>query len=66
MQTTLHLLGLRDEIDRKIRSFIWGTNTHLIKWETITEAKSDDGLGIRKSREMNVAFLAKIAWRLIN
>lgn len=64
MQTTLLLAGLCDEIDRKIRGFIWGTNTHLIKWETITKAKSDGGLGIRKSREMNVAFFAKIAWRL--
>lgn len=65
MQTAYLPMGLCDEIDKKIRKFIWGTGVHLVSWDTVTKAKHDGGLGIRKSRDMNIAFLAKAGWRLI-
>lgn len=59
MQTTLLPLSLCDEIDKKVRRFIWGTGTHLVNWDIVTRAKHDGGLNIRRTREMNIAFLAK-------
>lgn len=37
---------------------------HLVKWEVVTRSKEDEDLGIRKARDMNVAFLAKVGWTM--
>lgn len=60
MQTTYLLAGLCDDIERRIRKFLWGSNIHLINWETVTKDKMEGGLGICRLKEMNVAFLAKM------
>ena len=41
-------------------------HTSLINWDTVTMPKANGGLGIRKMRQCNVAFLSKVAWRLMN
>lgn len=39
---------------------------HLVSWEKICRPKSDGGLGIRSAKEMNMALLGKLGWRLMN
>lgn len=56
-------------IDRKIRNFIWGCNEgerkiHLVDWNTMTMPKERGGLGIRRTDDMNMAFMAKMGWRI--
>lgn len=65
MQTTNLPKTVCEAIDKKIRKFIWGSKdgmqkAHLTKWDTITCSKMDGGLGIRKAKDMNNAFLTKL------
>ena len=59
-----------DELDKIARTFLWGSTTeqrkqHLISWKKVCLPKKEGGLGIRSSRDMNTALLAKIGWRLL-
>lgn len=70
MQTMLFPGGVCDEIDKRIRGFVWGDSAaqrkcHLVNWETVTRSKEEGGLGVRSTREMNKAFLAKLVWRVL-
>ena len=38
---------------------------HLINWETVIKEKEDGDLGVRRMRSMNLAFMAKLGWRLL-
>ncbi|CAL1411019.1 unnamed protein product [Linum trigynum] len=67
MQTTLLPISICDEIDKRIRRFIWGSTTnkrrvHLVHWEQVCQPKEKGGLGLKKAHELNLAFLAKLAW----
>lgn len=71
MQTARLPLGLCDNIDKRIRQFIWGGTTkerscNLVNWSTVTQPKKNGGLGIRCTRDMNKAFMTKLGWRLLN
>ena len=59
------------QLDKIARSFIWGSGEgirkqHLVSWEKICKPKREGGLGIRSAKEMNIALLAKLGWRLLN
>jgi len=61
--------GVCDAIDQIQRNFLWGgTNENrkpaLVKWSTVCTPKNQGGLGIRDSRSMNKALLAKRGWQL--
>ncbi|CAN1192031.1 Putative ribonuclease H protein At1g65750, partial [Linum perenne] len=67
MQTTYLPVSLCDQIDRKIRNFIWGSTDgarkiHNVNWQTVCKPKCMGGFGLRSARELNEAFLMKIAW----
>ncbi|CAN1808083.1 Putative ribonuclease H protein At1g65750 [Linum perenne] len=71
MQTALLPVSLCDKIDRKIRSFIWGSGEgvrkiHNVNWDTVCKPKDQGGLGLRSARDLNKAFLMKLAWSLIS
>lgn len=56
-------------IDKLNRNFLWGhfdtTNKlHLISWDKITKHKNERGLGIKKSKIVNVAYMSKLRWEL--
>ena len=58
-----------DKLDSLSRSFVWGSGQHLISWDKVCRPKgpkADGGLGIRVSRDMNKALLAKVGCRLLN
>ena len=51
-------------------SFFWGdkskkTNVHTIKWKEICYPIKEGGLGIRDTKENNLALLAKTCWRCL-
>lgn len=58
-----------DGIDDINRTFLWEDSMgerklHTVKWDLIYRPKSHGGLGIRKMREVNNAFMLKLAWGL--
>lgn len=70
MQTTLLPKGVIATLEKLIRNFLWGSTPnqrkcHLVSWDTIAKSKDCGGLGFQKLETMNEAFLAKLAWRLI-
>ena len=69
MQSVKIPIGVCDSLDKLQRDFLWGSNdtqrkTHLVRWERVCKPKDQGGLGIRNSRDMNQASLAKIGWKL--
>jgi exonuclease III len=69
MQCCLLPTSISKELDKLNRSFLWGDTVekkkvHLLNWKTITQAKEDGGLGIKRSKSRNLALLASRAWKL--
>ncbi|CAN1170305.1 Putative ribonuclease H protein At1g65750 [Linum perenne] len=59
-----------EEIDQKIHNFVWGSSdetrkVHLVAWETICTPKEDGGLGLKLARQLNRAYLTKLAVNFI-
>ena len=58
-------------IDKYIARFIWtgdvdGCGIHWKVWSILTRSKFRRGLGMRSTKEMNRAIVAKSAWRIIS
>lgn len=66
MSTICLPVGTLEKLDSLSRSFVWGSGQHLVSWDKICRPKTDGGLGIRVSRDMNKALIAKVGWRLIH
>ncbi|XP_019197687.1 PREDICTED: uncharacterized protein LOC109191482 [Ipomoea nil] len=71
MQSVPLPAGIIDSIEKQIRGFLWGSSEgsrkiHLISWDVVTQSKQCGGPGIRRLREMNQAFLAKLGWRMLH
>ncbi|CAN1145226.1 Putative ribonuclease H protein At1g65750, partial [Linum perenne] len=71
MQTSVLPIDTCNQIDKKIRAFVWGSsasqkNVHLISWEAIYRPKEEGGLGLRSARTLNLAYLAKLAFLFLH
>ncbi|KAM6588245.1 hypothetical protein CsatA_010850 [Cannabis sativa] len=71
MQTTKLSNRLAAKVDGLVRDFWWGSEKgnhglYLKAWDKLCLPKSLGGLGFRKSKEMNQAFLAKWGWNLLS
>jgi len=69
MQSTRLPRSLCDDLDKRMRRFLWGGNElhrkpYLVSWDTVTKEKTHGGLGIRSMRQLNSASLMKLGWRL--
>jgi len=58
-----------DDLDKKIRRFLRGGTAlekkpHLVAWGTVIQDKEHEGLGVLSMRQLNMAFLMKLNWRL--
>ncbi|CAN1120508.1 Putative ribonuclease H protein At1g65750 [Linum perenne] len=67
MQTSVLPIGTCEEIDKRIRNFVWGSSVeerkvHLVSWEHICLPKSKGGLGLRLARHLNTAYMVKLAF----
>ncbi|XP_019175883.1 PREDICTED: uncharacterized protein LOC109171271 [Ipomoea nil] len=70
MQTTFLPKGICTEIEKRTRNFIWGgTGTDnkmsLANWDLVTTATEAGGLGLKRMHELNLAYMAKLGWRLL-
>ncbi|CAN1141619.1 Putative ribonuclease H protein At1g65750 [Linum perenne] len=70
IQTTLLPTEIFEQIDRRVRDFIWGSSrgarkVHLLNLDTICRPKNQGGLGIRSAKEQNFAFLMKLTWGMM-
>ncbi|GMI85510.1 hypothetical protein like AT4G29090 [Hibiscus trionum] len=59
------------EIEKLIRSFVWGSTSehksmHLVRWEEMQKPIDYGGLGFRKLENVNFAFLMKLGFQLLN
>uniref|UniRef100_A0A803NKB3 Reverse transcriptase domain-containing protein n=1 Tax=Cannabis sativa TaxID=3483 RepID=A0A803NKB3_CANSA len=71
MQTTKLSTRMVNRIDGLVCDFWWGFEKgnhglHLKAWDKLCLPKSLGGLGFRKTREMNQAFLSKWGWNILN
>ncbi|CAN1162607.1 Putative ribonuclease H protein At1g65750 [Linum perenne] len=71
MQTTVLPVSVTNRIDAIIRNFVWGcslvkSKIHLLAWDHICRPKDQGGLGLRKARELNQAYLIKLGWEIPN
>jgi len=69
MQSACLPCSICDDLDKRIRRFLWGGTTlerkpHLVNWAMVIKEKSQGGLGIRSMRQLNSAYLMKLGWRL--
>ncbi|CAN1836497.1 Putative ribonuclease H protein At1g65750 [Linum perenne] len=67
MQTFVLPANTCEEIDRRIRKFVWGTTEEerkvsLVSWEKICLPKEKGGLGLKMARQLNRAYLTKLAF----
>lgn len=70
--TLLYLLlpsKLLDDLNKVVRAFWWVheehiSKTHRISWNKICHPKFVEGLGVRDFEWLNLALLAKLAWRI--
>ncbi|CAN1818738.1 Putative ribonuclease H protein At1g65750 [Linum perenne] len=67
MQTSVLPSHICEKIDQKIRNFVWGSSDncrklHLVSWDTICKPKDRGGLGLRKTKELNLAYMMKLAF----
>ena len=70
MQTARIPRGVCDEIDKKVRRFVWGGNAesnrvHLLSWDTLQRPRKEGGIELRSARQSNAAFLTKLGWRML-
>ena len=70
MQSVLLPMTTCEHIDRVNRNFLWGSDLdkkkmHHVKWTTVCLRKDRGGLGIRNARDINLALVAKLGWRLL-
>lgn len=71
MSTILLPASTLANLDKVSRSFLWGSTSekrkqHLVAWKKVCLPKCEGGLGIRASKEMNKALIAKVGWRLLH
>ncbi|CAN0877256.1 LINE-1 retrotransposable element ORF2 protein [Linum grandiflorum] len=71
MQTAVLPVDVCNKIDSRIRNFVWGSlpderKPHLISWDVVCRPKDQGGLGLRKAKEMNDAFLMKLVWNILS
>ncbi|KAK4476678.1 hypothetical protein RD792_015838 [Penstemon davidsonii] len=58
------------QLDRMNRDFLWASDPthrklHLVGWKKVTRPKMEGGLGLRPSRETNIALLSKVGWKTL-
>ncbi|KAF7815200.1 reverse transcriptase [Senna tora] len=71
MQCIPFPISICNELDKILRDFFWWSNSerkkvHTISWHNISLPRNLGGLGIFKSRERNIALLAKLSWQVQN
>lgn len=70
MHAFLLLVSMCDKLDRLSWHFLWGVAEEgkmylfLRNWDKICAPKQVGGLGIRRARDMNIAYVTKLGWKV--
>ena len=61
-------VAVMDQIEGLMKNFLWAASNenrrmHWVSWDVVTTSKADGGLGISKLSDVNLALIAKWAWR---
>uniref|UniRef100_A0A2N9IDR3 Reverse transcriptase domain-containing protein n=1 Tax=Fagus sylvatica TaxID=28930 RepID=A0A2N9IDR3_FAGSY len=69
MSSVLFPKGICNKIDALLRDFWWGKREgkgvlYLKDWSSMCKPKSVGGLGLRRTKDMNAALLAKMGWSM--
>ncbi|KAK0605740.1 hypothetical protein LWI29_030217 [Acer saccharum] len=69
MQSIKLPLEICSKLDKINRDFLWGSSVdskkiHLVNWDTVCLPRNLGGLGIKKTKKVNQALLAKVGWWL--
>jgi hypothetical protein len=71
MSSFLLPISCYKELDKAFKNFWWGfpskktRNLSLKAWDSICIPKVLGGLGIRKMRDVNLALIAKLGWKML-
>ncbi|KAK4259282.1 hypothetical protein QN277_005629 [Acacia crassicarpa] len=70
MQTVALPKGICEEIEKKNRSFLWGSTQdkrklHLVDWDTVCKPKKNGGLGLKHLYRQNQAYMMKLGWNMM-
>ena len=70
MQNSYMLGSDRDQLDKYNWQFLWGGSENnrkisLVAWDEVCKPKKNGGLGIRKAKHQNQAFMMKLGWKLV-
>lgn len=71
MQITLLPTSVNDRIEKGCRKFLWNRvdrSRYIARtsWDKVTRPIWEGGLGIRRLREWNMTFMAKLGWKMLN
>ncbi|CAN1245063.1 Putative ribonuclease H protein At1g65750 [Linum grandiflorum] len=71
MQNAVLPIDICNKIDQRIRNFVWGSlpdgrKPHLVSWDDVCRPKNQGGLGLRRAKELNDAYLIKLGWTLVS
>ncbi|XP_031120447.1 uncharacterized protein LOC116023586 [Ipomoea triloba] len=58
-----------NDINKICRNFLWGHDEssrklHTVSWSEVCKPRDAGGLGLRRARDFNLAFLTKLAWQV--
>lgn len=70
MQTSLLPVSVTNIIEKRTRKFLWNKvdRSHYLartSWATVTRPMSEGGLGIRRLKEWNFSFMAKLGLKML-
>lgn len=69
IQTTILPKWVIQELEKHSRNFLWGEDgdnrkVHLVSWDLVTNFKVNGGMGLKKLRQQNEAFIMKLCWHI--
>ncbi|XP_031126953.1 uncharacterized protein LOC116029190 [Ipomoea triloba] len=70
MQSMALPVSTCSEIDKICRNFLWGHSEdtrkiHIVSWAEVCKPRDEGGLGLRRARDFNMAFLTKLGWQML-
>lgn len=70
MQTPKLPRSLCDDVDKRVRRFIWGGSeehraVHLLSWDVLQKSPQQGGIAVPAARLANDVFLTKLGWHTL-
>jgi hypothetical protein len=72
MSTFLLLKSICNKLDQMFKNFWWGfplskaKNRSLKSWDSLCVPKAAGGLVLRKMKDVNLALISKLGWKLVS